>query len=197
MKTLILSLLLVSASAFSFNRFYMPSDYPATVEDATQGWPSVTAQAVDKLIENFGQPDAISSNMLIWENTGPFKRTILHREPIQHNFPKEHQDFIEQVIDYKVSLEKYDEIAKFDGSVLLDRTAGEMAARCDMIEANYLALNLAHKVATGELDVQKAREEFVNAVRMHMDGNTPQSMQQLQFEIAEGETADPDESMMD
>lgn len=46
--------------------------------------------------------------------------------------------------------EKYEEVAGYDGSVIAERTKGELAARCDMEEANHVALNLAHEIVTGE-----------------------------------------------
>lgn len=39
----------------------------------------------------------------------------------------------------------------------VERTRGELAARCDKEEMNYLALNLANDIATGKVDVDEAR----------------------------------------
>ena len=41
------------------------------------------------------------------------------------------------------------DLARFDGSVIVERTRGEIGARCDKEEMNYLALNLAHDIVTG------------------------------------------------
>lgn len=38
------------------------------------------------------------------------------------------------------------ELVRFDGSVIIDRTAGEVAARCDMEAMNILTLNLVHDI---------------------------------------------------
>ncbi len=51
-----------------------------------------------------------------------------------------HTDLLEQFIDYKVPLDKYDDLAKFDGSVGVNRTKGELSARCDAEAHNLLAL---------------------------------------------------------
>lgn len=191
MKKLITFLLLLG----SFNAFAV--DYPTTVEEATNGWPEVTAEAVKMLTEKYGEPSEISASHLIWLDTAPFKRTILHKEPVLHNFPTKHEDFITQVIDYKVPLELFDEIAMFNGSVMLDRTRGEMSATCHLIEANILSLNLAHEVATKVLTVEEARTKYGESIEMHQAGNTPEIMTRLMFEAPEGETADPDEEILD
>src|ERR1700730_5479015 len=47
-------------------------------------------------------------------------------------------------------------LAVFDGSVLVDRTKGEMSARCEGEAANFLALNLADDIVHGRKDVESA-----------------------------------------
>jgi hypothetical protein len=49
--------------------------------------------------------------------------------------------------------DKFDELAEYDGSVIVERTKGEIAARCDLEGANFLALNLAHEIVTGKRSV--------------------------------------------
>lgn len=88
---------------------------------------------------------------------GPWKRTILYKEEIPHDFPKPHTDLLQQFIDYKTPVDKFDELATYDGSVIVERTKGEISARCDKEEMNFLALNLANDVATGNKTVEEAR----------------------------------------
>ena len=45
----------------------------------------------------------------------------------------------------------------FDGSIVVDRTRGEVAARCDSEAANVLGLNMVHELVTGKRTVQEAR----------------------------------------
>ncbi len=59
---------------------------------------------------------------------------------------------------YKVILDKYNDLAQFDGSVTVDRTQGTLAARCDKQENNFLALNQAHDVITGKKTVEEERK---------------------------------------
>ncbi|MEX2153654.1 MAG: hypothetical protein WD825_09970 [Gemmatimonadaceae bacterium] len=56
-----------------------------------------------------------------------------------HSFPKPHTDLLEQFIDYRVPVDKYDELAAYDGSVIVERTKGEISARCDKEAMNFLA----------------------------------------------------------
>lgn len=47
-----------------------------------------------------------------------------------------HKDMLLQVIAYEVPADKFDDLAAFDGSVIAERTRGEIAARCDKEAAN-------------------------------------------------------------
>ncbi|NGS82616.1 hypothetical protein G6X37_09665, partial [Staphylococcus aureus] len=90
-------------------------------------------------------------------NSGPWKRTIVYKDPVPHNFPTPHLDFLKQTIDYKVPVHLYDAIAAFDGSVYLDRTTGEASAKCHEEAMNFLSLNLLNDIVTGKRDVQGAK----------------------------------------
>jgi hypothetical protein len=70
-------------------------------------------------------------------------------EEIPHDFPMPHKDMLYQAIAYKIDPDEADKLLQYDGSVILERTKGMIAARCDKEEANFLAINLAHEVALG------------------------------------------------
>ena len=72
------------------------------------------------------------------------------KEYYEHNFPAPHIDAIESFIDYTVPTEMFTPLAEYDGSVVVERTAGEVSARCHDEEANNLALNLMHDIVQGE-----------------------------------------------
>ncbi len=49
---------------------------------------------------------------------------------VPHDFPMPHPDLLEQFVDYQVPPDKFDELAQYDGSVIVERTKGEISARC-------------------------------------------------------------------
>jgi hypothetical protein len=63
-------------------------------------------------------------------------------------------------IDYQVPVGLVGEITRYDGSCLVDRTAGEAGARCDSEAANTITLNLMHEIVTGKRTVEEAREVY-------------------------------------
>ena len=87
----------------------------------------------------------------------------------------------------------FSDIGRFDGSVIIDRTPGEVSARCHDEEANNLALNLMHDIVTGKKDVSEAREYYKKEFLDYRRGKPTPYMEKLHFAVAApGEAADPD-----
>lgn len=146
-----------------------------------KSWPMASQGAIKEQMGLYGKPDEITPTMAIWYNNGPWKQTVITKMESKHDFPKTHTDCMEQCISYKVPLDKYDDLAQFDGSVTVDRTQGLLAARCDKEENNFLALNLAHDVITGKKTVEEARKAYGEMIKQAMSGNKPEYMKKLMF----------------
>ena len=89
----------------------------------------------------------------------------------------------------------FDEIGQYDGSCLVNRTAGEVAAQCDSEAANIITLNLMHEIVTGKLSVEDARKVYADTVMAYMIGPPAPYAERLQFPIPSGGTEDLDEGM--
>lgn len=162
------------------------------VMDVVKSWPEDSKKAVDMMTKKYGPPNEVTPTRVIWINNGAWKETIISKDPIDHKFPMPHKDVMEQVIDYKVPPNKFDELAAYDGSVIVERTKGTMSARCDKEEANFLALNLAHDIVTGKKNVVQARTYYARAMKEMMAGKIDTYLQKLQF-AAQTNTADADQ----
>jgi hypothetical protein len=51
-------------------------------------WPEKPRDMATKLMTKYGPPDEATSSILVWHNNGPWKRTILYKEEIPHEFPR-------------------------------------------------------------------------------------------------------------
>lgn len=162
------------------------------VDNLTADWPQTPREVAQKMIGQYGPPDEATASMLVWHNSGPWKRTIVYREEVPHQFPKPHTDLLEQFIDYRVPPDKFDELAEYDGSVIVERTKGEISARCDKEPMNFLALNLANDIVTGRRSVDEARQFYADTAVATMRGEMPPYVQRLQFSPQSGRAADPD-----
>ncbi len=136
----------------------------AQMNKMMSAWPTASKEATMFMTKKYGPPAAMTPDMAIWGKTGPWKRTIVFAKEYAHEFPMHHTDVMQQWIDYKAPAGMYDELAMYDGSVVLERTTGEMSARCDKEGANFLALNLAHDIVTGKQTVEGARNMYGDQV---------------------------------
>ena len=97
-----------------------------------------------------------------------------------------------QVINYRVPADKFDELASYDGSVIVERTKGELGARCDMEEANFLAINLANDIVSGKKSVEEARKFYSEAMR---EMKHPEYKQGFLFQVSCTDQGDPDKEL--
>src|SRR3954454_17617973 len=165
---------------------------PTTGSDIIRDWPQQSREATQLVIDKYGEPDEATDSQLIWHKRGEWKRVVASKTFYQHDFPAPHQDSIESVIDYRVPPDKFSDLAEFDGSVIAERTAGELSARCHDLEANRLALNLAHDIVTGAKSVSEARNYYAQEFADYRRKKPTPYMEQLRFTPPTGGTADRD-----
>ena len=164
-----------------------------TVETLVTDWPEMAKGAADEITKKYGQPNEAIPSRLIWYSNGPRKRTVIYRHEIPHNSPQPHTDVVEQFIDYHVPPEKVGELAKFDGSVIVERTAGEVSARCDIEAANFLAIDMVHEIVTGKLTTEEARKVYSKSTSAYVTNRPAPYAEAFQVERPRRETADKNE----
>jgi hypothetical protein len=166
------------------------------VDEVISAWMDEPKKTANDMIAKYGVPDEITRSHMVWHNNGPWKKTILVNEEIDHDFPMPHHDMLLQVIDYKVPVNMFDELAAYDGSVIVERTKGEIGARCDKEAANFLAINLANDVVKGNKTPEQARQFYADAVSAMMNGNLSAQQRdytsKFVFDTTMGDTRDKD-----
>lgn len=171
------------------------SPAPGDAQSMLSSWPAKPQEVGRQMIEKYGQPDEVTASMMVWNGKGPWKRTILYREEVPHSFPMKHTDLLEQFLDYRVPPEKFDDLARYDGSVIVERTKGEISARCDKEEMNFLALNLSDDVVKGKRTVEDARAFYAKTAMAFKEGRRDPYTQGLRFSPTKAGAADPDREM--
>lgn len=162
------------------------------VDALLQRWPAAPADAARELRTAYGEPDEMTSERLIWHHNGSWKRTVVLRDEIPHHFPAAHSDFLAQSVSYRVPPECVTELAWFNGSIVVDRTAGELTAHCDDEAMNILALNLAHEVIRGERSAHEARQAWAEEAAMHAVNPPSAYTVRLVFDPPASDPADTD-----
>lgn len=169
----------------------------AIMNEVCADWPDASKKAATEMHAKYGLPDGATSMMLVWNDRSPWQKITVHGQAIPHNFPKPHMDVLEHTIAFDVPADKFDELAAFDGSVIAERTAGTLSARCDAEPNNILALNLAVDIIQDRKTVAEARTAFAENAKAAMAGQKPEYMSALRFEIPTAMSArDADEAVI-
>lgn len=188
----VMALTVAVAAAQSMTLLETKPQGSGSADQAIANWKAKPQEVARTMIAKYGQPQEVTANRLIRHNNGPWKYTELVNEEIPHEFPMPHKDMLYQAINFKVDPDKADELLAYDGSIILERTKGEIAARCDKEEANFLAINLANDVVTGRRSVEEAREFYAASVMAMMKENKKDEyLQGFQFRVARGDQGDP------
>jgi len=162
------------------------------VEQMIANWPQHSKMAAMEMMQKYGPPNEATASHLMWWNNGPWKWTKVSSMEIPHDFPMHHPDLLEQAIDYRVPPDMFDDLAMYDGSVICERTKGEISARCDKEGANFLALNLANEIVTGKRSVNDARTEYARQIKAMMAKQPAPLTERLMFSPMKGNSGDPD-----
>lgn len=166
-----------------------------SAQDMVASWPKAPREAAISMLKKYGAPDGMTEGLLIWRDAGDWLEIIVRKDEVNHRFPVPHKDTVEQVVAYEVPEEKFDDLARFNGSIIAERTRGTLASRCENEAMNLLALNLAHDIITNRRTIEGAREVQADIARAYLKGEMHPYTRGLRFHVARlEETADPDYS---
>jgi len=163
-------------------------------QTAIRDWPQTSQNAANDMIQRYGTPDVVSDQLLVWKDKAPFRKIAVMRDGVRHMFPTEHQDVLSEEVNLQVPIDKVTDLARFDGSLIVDRTKGTVAARSDSEANNFLALNLANDIISGKRDVESARRFFADTAAKGVSGKSSDYTTKLLF-TPKSDTADPGQSI--
>lgn len=171
-----------------------------TIRALLETWAAPVRRLAWRVIGKYGLPNEATQHLLLWLGNEPWRRTILHSGGPVHRFPYSHYDQLEQLVDYRVPIEKVADLIAFNGSLSVNRTRGELQVCCANEELNIATINLAHALVMGELTVEQARAKLAEVVQARRLRWPVTLMQRLQFDTSSLEvehgtrgTADPDQ----
>lgn len=164
-----------------------------SLQQVTANWNETARTAARKMFDKYGAPQEVTANRLVWRDNRPWKSTTVINQEVPHNFPVAHTDVLEQTLAFDVPVEKFSELAQFDGSVTAERTSGELSGHCDQEASNFIALNLANDLIAGKVTVEQARQRLTELVQAVKDGQQPAYATDIRFSLpVSTRTGDPD-----
>lgn len=168
---------------------------PDNVKKYVSDWPEASRKATIEMLQKHGSPSELSANAIVWNESKPFKKTIVYKEGAINLFPVQHTGVLQQFVDYQVPEGKVQDLWLFTGAMQVDRTRGEVSMRSHKEELNILALNLMNEIILGRLTAADARKEFSTYSQGLEQGNINQYMTTLHF-MQMNNTSDPDRGIL-
>jgi hypothetical protein len=161
-----------------------------------ESWPEAPQRTGADLIAHYGPPHEATPTKMFWYGVGPWSRMELTADEVLHNFPTPHTDYLTQYIKYPIDSSRAADLVAYDGSTLVDRTTGELGARCDHEAYNTLTINLAVEIMEGRRTVDEARELYAETAAAYVMGRDAPYAEGLLVTAPTEETANPDEAVI-
>jgi hypothetical protein len=111
----------------------------------------------------------------------------------KYGMPQESNDR-QLTVNYRVPLGKITELVQYDGSLVIDRTRGELSVHCNNEQSNILTLNIADDIVKGDRNLEQALAYHAQVVRGVQIGEPESYPNKLRFKALQpaAETADAD-----
>src|SRR5688572_19375399 len=75
-------------------------------QSVSKDWPENSKGAVKEMVDKYGAPDEVTPTHMKWGRRGPWKKSVVSKEEVQHDWPSPHADVLEQFIDFRVPPDK-------------------------------------------------------------------------------------------
>lgn len=153
-----------------------------TPETTIQDWPGVSQSQARMLIAKYGEPNGFDENSLVWYDNGEWRKTVVYRKAPQSFMGLHSRDILEQTVAYEVPDAKLADLKRFDDRIKYDKASGEISARSENENLNFLALNLADEIVSDKRSPQEARDFYRKTVELSQSGKSSAYMEGLLFQ---------------
>jgi hypothetical protein len=164
-----------------------------TTDEIMKEWsvtPRITAQQIRS---KYGEPSEGSMQMLAWENKEPWKRIEVRNEEVEHKFPKKHTECATFTLEHSFSPDKLKDLSELNGSILVDKTKGQIHVRAKDEQTAITEINIANNVAQGMLSLEEAKQLAAQEIQKVEQALPSQYSQKLMF--SPKKSADPGEAV--
>ncbi|MBI3299868.1 MAG: hypothetical protein HYZ75_17015 [Elusimicrobia bacterium] len=152
------------------------------VDQAVAGWPPPARQTASLLMEKYGPPGAASAGELVWNNNGPWNRTVLRPDDRAGLFRRAQGGILQQYVRYELPRGKMAALAELGVGLRWDGDSRELSAASGSEETNFLALNVADAVVNGRLAPDRARAFYDSVLETSRAGRSSPYLEGLMFE---------------
>ena len=141
-------------------------------------WGSLPHMAARQMIEEYGPPQLIFADRLVWTEQRPWKRiSVLDSSSAP----------LEQAVSYAGPVSRLREPVRLPHGAVASAGQRELVARSNSEELNRLCLNLADDIAKGKRSRAEAWRFYLRTVELTVAGKSSPYMRRLLFEVPEPE----------
>jgi len=143
-------------------------------------WSSFSRLAAAGFMEEYGAPDQVRHDQLIWNDKGPWKRIKIWNVTPYYDSDLG-ADNIEQTVAYLVPQDKHKELNAFSHEILISQNGTELSARGTSETADFLTLNLADDIVLGRKTPEEARRFYEQTIQLSLAGKASPYLRGLIF----------------
>lgn len=144
-------------------------------------WPAYSYRLARRMIARYGLPVDSTEDRVVWRDIGPWKRTVVYRNPPSDGLFRKSRGRLEQSVRYEFPKDRAAALKEFDRTIEADEKEGLLTARTDDESSNLLALNLADDVLRGRRTPQDAAEFRAKTARLSDSGKSSPYLERLMF----------------
>jgi hypothetical protein len=161
-----------------------PLDAEARFDEALSvaaSWHSQSKAMAKKVMEEYGPPDQILSDLLVWNSIGPWRKIAVWDTEDYGFSDRGGPDTLEQTLSYAVPRDKRKDLADFSDEISVSKEGDEVSVRGNSEALNFLVLNLAHEIVQGAKDPADARLFYDRVCQLSQAGKSSPYTQGLLF----------------
>lgn len=155
-------------------------DRRALADTVVGQWSNVSSLAARRMIEEYGVPDEVHYGRIVWNNNGPWKRTVV-RDIRPAYVEGDELGVVEQAVEYTLAPVQEKALTPFAKKASYNARTGELASKSDREELNFLTLNLIDDVAKGVQAPAQARDSYVRLQSLEEAGKSSDYLTGLRF----------------
>ncbi len=153
-------------------------DRGLAAQNVIERWPPLSALAARRLLGQYGAPDEVRSDSLVWKNNRPWKRTVAWSvAPLDAE--AEGLGVLEQTVEYSLTSRQVSALRSFDLRLRYDWRSRELSSRSEREETNFLRLNLADDIVNRRMTPEQARRLYAQILRFEAAGKSSSYLQVL------------------
>jgi hypothetical protein len=149
-------------------------------EAVTANWAGYARTLAEDLMTKYGPPNQIDHDRLVWNNNGPWERTVVW-DGTSYYDSQLGSDILEQTVFYPVPAGKRPDLAQFSKSLRISENGTRMTVLSLSEESSFLTLNLAHEIIADLRSPTAARELYARTLQLAAAGKSSPYTQGLLF----------------